>query len=205
MAHALGALLAGVLFGLGLAVSQMINPAKVLAFLDIAGRWDPSLALVMAGALAVTALGYRLALRRPAPLLAERFEIADCARDRPPLARGRCRVRDRLGTCRFLPRAGHRLARLWRAGIDHLRRRHAGRYGLVPRQQPQDAAAGGEFAAELKRLLWTKRLHRNCRDCRRLPPPIGERVRVRGSGSIDSSDPPHPDRFAIRPLPTGER
>ena len=75
MAHALGALLAGIVFGLGLAVSQMINPAKVLAFLDIAGRWDPSLALVMAGALAVTALGYRLALRRPAPLLAERFEV----------------------------------------------------------------------------------------------------------------------------------
>jgi len=75
MLHALGALLAGTLFGLGLAVSQMINPAKVLAFLDIAGRWDPSLALVMAGALGVTALGYRLALRRPAPLLAERFEV----------------------------------------------------------------------------------------------------------------------------------
>jgi uncharacterized membrane protein YedE/YeeE len=75
MAHALGALLAGIVFGLGLAVSQMINPAKVLAFLDIAGRWDPSLALVMAGALAVTALGYRLALKRPAPLLAARFEL----------------------------------------------------------------------------------------------------------------------------------
>ena len=75
MLHALGALLAGILFGLGLAVSQMINPAKVLGFLDIAGRWDPSLALVMAGALAVTAFGYRLALKRPAPLLAPRFEL----------------------------------------------------------------------------------------------------------------------------------
>ena len=75
MAHALGALLAGIVFGLGLAVSQMINPAKVLGFLDIAGRWDPSLAFVMAGALGVTALGYHLVLRRPAPLLAERFEV----------------------------------------------------------------------------------------------------------------------------------
>ena len=75
MAHALGALLAGLLFGLGLAVSQMINPAKVLAFLDIAGRWDPSLAFVMAGAIGVTALGYHLVLRRPAPLLAPRFEV----------------------------------------------------------------------------------------------------------------------------------
>ena len=75
MAHALGALLAGILFGLGLAVSQMINPAKVLGFLDFAGRWDPSLALVMAGALGVTALGYYFVLRRPAPLLAPRFEV----------------------------------------------------------------------------------------------------------------------------------
>ena len=75
MLRALGALLAGTLFGLGLTVSQMINPAKVLAFLDIAGAWDPSLALVMAGALGVAALGYRLALKRPAPLLAECFDL----------------------------------------------------------------------------------------------------------------------------------
>jgi uncharacterized protein len=75
MPHALGALLAGILFGLGLAVSQMINPAKVLGFLDFAGAWDPSLAVVMAGALGVTAVGYRLALSRPAPLLAARFDL----------------------------------------------------------------------------------------------------------------------------------
>jgi uncharacterized membrane protein YedE/YeeE len=75
MPHALGALLAGVVFGLGLAVSQMINPAKVLGFLDFAGAWDPSLAFVMAGALGVTAVGYRFALKRPAPLLAARFDL----------------------------------------------------------------------------------------------------------------------------------
>ena len=75
MPHALGALLAGILFGLGLAVSQMINPAKVIGFLDFAGAWDPSLAVVMAGALGITAVGYRLALRRPAPLLAARFDL----------------------------------------------------------------------------------------------------------------------------------
>jgi uncharacterized protein len=67
------ALVAGVLFGLGLAVSQMVNPAKVLAFLDIAGAWDPSLAVVMAGALLVTLPAYRLAQGRPRPVLAERF------------------------------------------------------------------------------------------------------------------------------------
>jgi uncharacterized membrane protein YedE/YeeE len=69
------ALLAGVIFGVGLAVSQMINPAKVLAFLDLAGGWDPSLLVVMAGAVSVTFVGFRLARRRVAPLLAQRFEL----------------------------------------------------------------------------------------------------------------------------------
>ncbi len=51
---ALGHLLAGLLFGAGLVVSDMVNPARVIAFLDVAGDWDPTLAFVMAGALAVT-------------------------------------------------------------------------------------------------------------------------------------------------------
>jgi hypothetical protein len=67
--------LAGLLFGLGLVVSMMVNPAKVLAFLDVAGAWDPSLALVMAGALAVTAAGYRWVLRQPQPWLGESFSL----------------------------------------------------------------------------------------------------------------------------------
>lgn len=54
------ALASGTLFGLGLAVSGMTNPAKVLAFLDVAGRWDPSLALVMASALFFMAIAWRL-------------------------------------------------------------------------------------------------------------------------------------------------
>ncbi|MGB1220361.1 MAG: DUF6691 family protein [Alcanivoracaceae bacterium] len=54
------ALVAGVLFGLGLAVSQMTNPAKVLSFLDVAGAWDPSLAFVMGGAVLVMALSWPL-------------------------------------------------------------------------------------------------------------------------------------------------
>lgn len=66
---------AGFIFGLGLLVSQMANPAKVLGFLDIFGAWDPSLALVMAAAVAVSALGYALARWRGAPLLAPRLEI----------------------------------------------------------------------------------------------------------------------------------
>jgi uncharacterized membrane protein YedE/YeeE len=67
---------AGVLFGAGLVVSQMVDPGKVLAFLDFAGNWDPSLALVMAGALAVAVPGFRLAQRRDAPALGGRFEVA---------------------------------------------------------------------------------------------------------------------------------
>ncbi|MFC5570083.1 DUF6691 family protein [Lysobacter yangpyeongensis] len=58
------ALLAGLLFGLGLAVSGMTNPDKVLNFLDIAGSWDPSLALVMGGALAVSVPGFAWLRRR---------------------------------------------------------------------------------------------------------------------------------------------
>lgn len=67
------ALLSGVLFGLGLAVSQMINPDKVLAFLDIAGDWDPSLALVLAASVLVTWLGFKLVLTRTQPVFEETF------------------------------------------------------------------------------------------------------------------------------------
>jgi uncharacterized protein len=62
-------LLAGFVFGLGLIVSGMANPAKVLGFLDLAGHWDPSLGLVMAGAVAVGAVAFRLARRRTVSLL----------------------------------------------------------------------------------------------------------------------------------------
>lgn len=69
------ALLAGIVFGAGLAISDMVNPARVLNFLDLAGRWDPTLIFVMAGGLAVTVLGYRLTLRQTAPWMAQRFHI----------------------------------------------------------------------------------------------------------------------------------
>lgn len=73
--QALGALLCGVVFGAGLAISGMTNPAKVLAFLDVAGAWDPTLALVMGGALAVSAVGYAVARGRARPWLADAFAI----------------------------------------------------------------------------------------------------------------------------------
>lgn len=75
MLKALAAYGAGLLFGLGLAIAQMTNPAKVLNFLDVTGQWDPSLAFVMGGALLVTALGYRFVFKRRAPLLAEAFQL----------------------------------------------------------------------------------------------------------------------------------
>jgi hypothetical protein len=75
MPRLLSALGSGALFGLGLVLSQMINPAKVLGFLDIAGDWDPSLALVMLGALIVMAPSYALSRRRRAPLYAEDFAL----------------------------------------------------------------------------------------------------------------------------------
>lgn len=71
----LAALFAGTLFGLGLSVAQMIDPAKVLNFLDLTGNWDPSLAFVMAGGLIVNAVITPLILKRGRPLLAEHFRL----------------------------------------------------------------------------------------------------------------------------------
>jgi len=67
--------LVGLIFGLGLLISGMANPAKVQNFLDLAGSFDPSLIFVMASALLVTFIGYRLVLARERPVLAERFYL----------------------------------------------------------------------------------------------------------------------------------
>ncbi|QNK67161.1 YeeE/YedE family protein [Variovorax sp. PAMC26660] len=68
-------LLAGLVFGLGLILSGMANPAKVLGFLDLAGNWDPSLAFVMAGAIAVGALAFALASRRAVSFLGAEMRL----------------------------------------------------------------------------------------------------------------------------------
>ena len=65
----------GLIFGTGIAISGMINPAKVLNFFDIAGNWDPSLLLVMGSALTVTAIGFRFVLRREQPVLDQQFHL----------------------------------------------------------------------------------------------------------------------------------
>ena len=67
--------LLGLVFGVGLLISGMSNPAKVLNFFDVFGTWDPSLAFVMAGAVVVVGIGYRLVWRRPAPLFEPVFDV----------------------------------------------------------------------------------------------------------------------------------
>jgi hypothetical protein len=71
----LSPLVAGLIFGLGLCLSGMIDPGKVLAFLDLAGNWDPSLALVMGGAVTVAFIAFRVAGRRPSSLAGRDFEL----------------------------------------------------------------------------------------------------------------------------------
>ncbi|RJF88935.1 YeeE/YedE family protein [Oleomonas cavernae] len=66
-------LLAGLIFGAGLALAGMTDPAVVIGFLDVAGAWNPALLFVMGVGVVVTFIGYRLVLRRKAPLLADRF------------------------------------------------------------------------------------------------------------------------------------
>lgn len=69
------ALISGLIFGAGLSVSGMMNPAKVLAFLDVAGEWDPTLAFVMGSALAVSTGGYVVARHWDRSLLGEPFAL----------------------------------------------------------------------------------------------------------------------------------
>lgn len=72
----ISALLIGMIFGSGIAISGMANPAKVLNFFDIAGTWDPSLILVMGGALVTTAIGYRIVFRNMKdPVLEPKYNV----------------------------------------------------------------------------------------------------------------------------------
>ncbi|MBU2582676.1 MAG: YeeE/YedE family protein [Alphaproteobacteria bacterium] len=71
----IAALVTGLVFGIGLTTSGMTNPAKVLNFFDVAGNWDPSLALVMASALLTTAIGYKLVFSAKAPLFEAKFDV----------------------------------------------------------------------------------------------------------------------------------
>jgi hypothetical protein len=74
MKPALG-LIVGLVFGLGLALSGLLDPARVHGFLDVAGHWDPSLAFALGGAVSVAFLGYRLSRRITRPAFADRFDL----------------------------------------------------------------------------------------------------------------------------------
>lgn len=82
------ALFCGIIFGIGLSLSHMINPNKVLNFLDITGNWDPSLMFVMIGALAVAFVSFKLILKRPAPVLADSFHLSGKSSVDKPLILG---------------------------------------------------------------------------------------------------------------------
>jgi hypothetical protein len=78
------AFLAGFLLSLGISVSGMINPAKILAFLDVAGDWDPTLLVVLGGAVGVTLITFRFVMRLPKPLLHHQFVLPTLTKaDRP--------------------------------------------------------------------------------------------------------------------------
>ncbi len=82
------AIVVGLIFGAGLALSDMINPARVLAFLDVAGNWDPTLAFVLGGALIPSAIGYWLSRRMKRPLFDQQFRIPQSRTVEPKLLAG---------------------------------------------------------------------------------------------------------------------
>ena len=87
--RALFAAVAGLIFGVGLTISEMVNPAKVLAFLDVfSGAWDPSLMFVMGAGVVVYAVGYQLIIRRNAPLVEPSFTLPSATRIDQPLIGG---------------------------------------------------------------------------------------------------------------------
>ena len=86
MRNILPGLVVGLIFGAGLASSDMVNPARVLAFLDIAGAWDPTLAFVMGAAILPSAIAYLIRRRMDRPLLESRFSVPESRTlDRPLL------------------------------------------------------------------------------------------------------------------------
>ena len=104
----------GLVFGLGLILSGMVDPGKVLGFLDLAGRWDPSLALVMGGAVAVAAGGFALAGRRARSWLGEPMRLPDARDIDARLVAGSLAFGAGWGLAGFCP--GPALVALWGGG-----------------------------------------------------------------------------------------
>lgn len=112
------ALLAGLLFGLGLILSGMTNPAKVIGFLDLAGQWDPSLALVMGGALLVSALAFPFAQTRARAILGDLMRLPTATKIDRRLVAGGLTFGVGWGLAGFCP--GPALASLVQGGTQPL-------------------------------------------------------------------------------------
>ena len=98
--------LIGLIFGVGILISGMANPAKVLNFFDVAGTWDPSLILVMGGALVTTFVGYKLVFGRAAPIFERDFSLPGVARIDAPLIGGSILFGVGWGIVGFCPGGG---------------------------------------------------------------------------------------------------
>ena len=127
--YALTALLAGLTFGVGLIVSGMVNPAKVLGFLDLAGKWDPSLVLVMAAAVAIGAIAFAalaVAGARDTTLLGAPMMLPTARNLEPRVMLGSLLFGIGWGLAGFCPGPGRAGRRLCQGG--RVRHRDAGRH-----------------------------------------------------------------------------
>ena len=88
MTRLITALIIGAVFGIGLAIAGMLNPSKVIGFLDIFGDWDPSLAFVMGGGVLVNAIGHRFVMKRKAPIQCATFSMPTSTKFDKPLVIG---------------------------------------------------------------------------------------------------------------------
>lgn len=129
MSQRLTEFLIGLLFGVGLLLSGMTDPGKVIGFLDLAGNWDPSLAFVMGGAILVGIFAFAFAKRRTTDFFggAIRWPTSNAIDRR--LVIGSVVFGAGWGVGRILSRSGTRVIGCWRASGDRLRRRHARGHG----------------------------------------------------------------------------
>ena len=88
MTRLITALIIGAVFGIGLAIAGMLNPSKVVGFLDVFGDWDPSLAFVMGGGVLVNAIGHRFVMKRKAPIQSAKFSMPTSTNIDKPLVIG---------------------------------------------------------------------------------------------------------------------
>ena len=88
MTRLITALIIGAIFGMGLAIAGMLNPSKVVRFLDVFGDWDPSLAFVMGGGVLVNAIGHRFVMKRKAPIQCATFSMPTSTKFDKPLVIG---------------------------------------------------------------------------------------------------------------------